>query len=165
MNRFLLDVEEIPRTLYRMERSERHVPKGTTKKGVYALNSNPTEPVSFVGLVDEINNHMCIAQTILFVEDSQWPSPFLSVFSTREDAIDAVRNGEDKLEEGSWNLIKISGAALGARRTKILRARDVKRAILPFSDNEYLVWKMIPDETIINTRVHHVGESKYLVLL
>lgn len=160
MQRYILAPEDVPLTLYRVQSILYYVPPcASTKKGIYALNSNPTEPLGTTSLKDDVDNHLSIAKHWVSREESQWPSPFLSVFATQRDALAAAKGQRGMLEEGQWLCIEISGAEIRARRVKVLRAKDVKGEIEPF-ENQLLIWRFIPQETIVTARMLTVHEGK-----
>ena len=164
MQRYILTAKEVPSTLYRVQPVLYYVPPcASTKRGIYALNNNPKEPLGKTSLKEEVDNHLSIAKHWVPRKESQWPSPFLSVFATQEDAVAAAKGQREMLEEGQWLCFEISGAEIGARRAKVLRAKDVQGEINPF-ENQFLVWRFIPQEAIVTAQQLTVHEGEQPVL-
>jgi hypothetical protein len=162
MEAFVLKLHEIPPTLYRAQCAAYYIPPcAAMEKGIHALNSKPEALLSRKQLIEAVDNHLRLAEPPKGPIQSQWPTPFLSVFSQRENAEEAL-NGCNKYSGcGNWRIIEVSSAVVSARGVKVLRLRDVKGSTAPFEESQYLVWRFIPQEAFVTDIQYRIREGKY----
>jgi hypothetical protein len=151
MHTYILPAPMVPPTLYRVQHRYHPTPQSlTSPEGIYALNPTPSPPLTSEAFFDEVNNHVSIANAPRHGPlQSQWPSPFLSVFACREDAELYLRSLGDVPGEETWRLYEISGAEVAGRGGTVLRLRDLGDfASGKVLESEFLIWGFIPREAV-----------------
>jgi hypothetical protein len=151
MEKFILPAQEIPAVLYRVQHRWYYVPPcGYVTRGVYALNIIEKEPSTLKNLVKEVNNHMWLTIPPRGYVGTIWPSPFVSVYSTWEDAENSLRVRGGKPGDGMWRVFEVSGKKVAATGCKVMRMKDIKGTD-DVPESELLIWRFIPEEAFVRT--------------
>ena len=151
MEKLLLGPNEIPSVLYRVQHKWYYVPPcASVNKGIYALKIDAKEPSSLNKLVAEVNNHLSLCHPPIRSFPALWISPFISVFSRREDAEESLRSRRGKPGDGMWTVFELSGEDIAAKECKVIRLSDVKGSETRLA-SEFLIWRYIPQEAILRS--------------
>lgn len=149
MDLLILAPRAIPRTLFRVQHVDYYIPPSAPMdRGIYAPNPHPSTVSSMQELAEEVENHLGIVR----MPDerpfqSQWLSPFLTVFSQREDAENFLKRRGEHPGDKEWVIFEVSGAEIGARGGEVLPLGEVTE--LNNSAAHFLIWRTIPREALV----------------
>lgn len=140
----------MPKVLYSVMNSvTSFIPKpGISGKGIYAPNPESPLTKSIVGLVEQVQNHLSATELpSIEAQYSQWPSPFLTLFSEKEDAENFLKSQGEKPGDREWLIYEVSGDELIAAKSKVLSMKTIRQ--LGTYKNQYIIWESIPRRALI----------------
>lgn len=149
---YVLKPEDFPPRLYRVHNINYYQPLCASVeklRGLFALKANPGKLKTVEEFYEEVDNHLSIAKPPMKGPiQSQWPSPFLSVFSKRADAERFLKTQGEKKGDTQWIIYVASGARLLKNCARIFKLPPGVQEEGVFK-SQLLVWRTISETTLL----------------